>query len=365
MSFSLKSKAEEPQPESAADEDANPTQTINVTSADYLRVEKFKQTAKRTLLNKLTKINGEPAKIYILSPINNTELKNTDVLTSTIQKTIRTFDPSIDVRTNSFQMPALNLESFRLAMAKLGADISIVSILNNSSFEMYLYDKSTPTQIYAHTEPLSTAARYELTTEAATYYTKLLIRRMLYRYIKNQYYEMPRDDTAPILQSEIPRYIASPQSLEMVNREARSSFYISAGLGAAISKGVQSKYWNSNLVSGQLAVRVYDKLYLEGSLNMFAYNALTGSFKYLFSERESSFRLMAGLGFSYFLYDRQVLNWDQSNGQLQQQSYLVPSISLMLPISDVYLKAEAQFFVPFQAKNRYVLAVMPGLLFMF
>jgi len=37
----------------------------------------------------------------------------------------------------------------------------------------------------------------------------------------------------------------------------------------------------------------------------------------------------------------------------------------MLPISDVYLKAEAQVYIPFQTTSRYVLAIMPGILIMF
>jgi hypothetical protein len=340
-------------------------ENFNATSVESVRIERFKQTAKKILLSKLTTPEGEPAKIYVLKPINYTELTTLDPLVSTIQTSIQSYDPSINVKKSNHMMPSLTLESFRLALAKLGGDIVVTSVLNSSNFEMYLYDKKTPNQIYAHTEPLAAAARYELNTETATYYTKLLIRRTLYRYIKNQYYEMPRDDSPPILQSEIPRYVASAESLELINREARSHFYASAGLGAAISRGVKSKFWNSNLVSAQLAVLVYDKLYLEGSFNMFAYNAALGSLKYLFSNRDSSFRLMGGLGVSYFLGDRQVLNWDQSNGDLQKKYYVVPSISVMLPISDVYLKAEAQLYVPIQSTNRYVLAVMPGLLLMF
>ncbi|NBX69689.1 MAG: hypothetical protein EBR01_12080 [Proteobacteria bacterium] len=338
---------------------------FNANSAEAVKLDKFKQSAKRILMNKLSMPDGGNAKIHVLRPINYTDLKSIEPLRNTIQSSIEKYDPSISVSKTDQTLPSLTLESFRLAVAKLNTEIIIVEILNASNFEMYLYDKRTPTQIYAHTEPLSSAARYDLTTEAANYYTKLLIRRTMYRYIKNLYYEMPRDDSPPILQSEIPRYIASAASLEVVNREADSNFYLSAGLGAAISRGKEGKFWNSNLISGQIAVRIYDKLYLEGSLNMFAYNAITGSLKYLFYDRNKSFRLMAGIGGSYFLYDRQVLNWDQTNGGLQQNYYIVPSISAMLPISHVYLKAEAQLFIPYRASSRYVFAILPGVLVMF
>ena len=339
--------------------------SINVTSAEAMQIEQFKTSATQSLINKLTTSEGKSSKVYVLRPINYTSLKVINPITSLIKDTIQAYGSSINVSTSDSTMPSLTLESFRTIVAKLNTDIVIISVLTNNNFEMYLYDKRTPFQIYAHTEPLASAARNELTSEASLYYTRLLIRRTLYRFIKDQYYEMPRDDSSPILKSEIPRYIASAESLEMINREVRSHFYISAGLGAAISKGVTAKYWNSNLISGQLALRVYDKLYIETSLNMFAYNALSGSLKYLFSDRSSSFKWMFGLGFSYFLEDRQVLNWDQSNGNLQKKYYVVPSVSLMLPISDVYLKAEAQVYIPFKTTSRYVLAIMPGVLIMF
>lgn len=343
----------------------NSYENFGIASAEEIRLQLFKQSAKRILIEKLTKPDGDSAKIFVLKPINYTDLKTVEPIVSTIESSIQSYDPNIDVRISDQSMPSLTLESFRIAVAKLNTDIVVISVLNTSSFEMYMYDKRTPNQIYAHTEPLSSAARYELNNEAAVYYTKLLIRRTLYRFIKNQYFEMPRDDSPPLLQSEIPRYVASNQSLELINREARSHFYISAGLGAAISRGSRLKYWNSNLISGQVALRIYDKLYLEGSFNMFAYNAVLGSFKYLFSNRDSSFRVMAGLGFSYFLADRQVLNWDQTEGGLEKKYYVVPSVSLLLPISDIYLKAEAQIYIPYNTNNRFVIAVMPGLLYMF
>ncbi|MBM4317526.1 MAG: hypothetical protein FJ116_08610 [Deltaproteobacteria bacterium] len=349
----------------AEDSEDNVDENLGVASAEEIRLDLFKKAARRILNKKLTLPNGDSAKVYVLKPINYTDLKTVEPIVATIEGTIQSYDQNIDVRISDQTMPALTLESFRLAVAKLNAEIVIISVLNTSSFEMYMYDKRTPSQIYAHTEPLASAARYQLNTEAAVYYTKLLIRRTLYRYIRNQYYEMPRDDSPPLLQSEIPRYIASSQSLELINREARSHFYVSAGLGAAISRGSRAKYWNSNLLSGQLALRVYDKLYLEGSFNMFAYNAVVGSIKYLFSNRDSSFRIMGGIGFSRFLRDRQVLNWDQTEGGLENKSYIVPSVSLLLPIADIYLKAEAQVYMPFRTTNRYVFAVMPGLLFMF
>ena len=343
----------------------NSYQNFGVASAEEIRIQLFKQSAKRILKQKLSTPDGGSAKIVILKPINYTDLKTVEPIVSTIESAFQSYDTNIDVRISEQTMPSLTLESFRLAVAKLSSDIVVISVLNTSSFELYMYDKRTPNQIYAHTEPLSSAARYELNNEAAVYYTKLLIRRTLYRFIKNQYFEMPRDDSPALLQSEIPRYVASAQSLELINREARSHFYISAGLGAAVSRGSRLKYWNSNLISGQLAWRVYDKLYLEGSFNMFAYNAVLGSLKYLFSNRESSFRIMGGLGVSYLLKDRQVLNWDQTEGGLEKKYYIVPSVTLLLPISDVYLKAEAQIYVPYRTNNRFVIAVMPGLLYMF
>ena len=184
----------------ADDSDESQEENLGVASAEEIRLQLYKQSAKKILIKKLTKPDGDSVKISVLKPINYTDLKTVEPIVTTIENAIQSYDPNLDVRISDQSMPSLTLESFRLSVAKLSTDIVIISVLNTSSFEMYMYDKRTPNQIYAHTEPLSSAARYELTSEASTYYTKLLIRRTLYRFIRNQYYEMPRDDSPPLLQ---------------------------------------------------------------------------------------------------------------------------------------------------------------------
>jgi hypothetical protein len=94
-----------------ADEEAKEqkTENFNATSVESVRIERFKQTAKKILLSKLTTPEGESAKIYVLKPINYTELTTVDPLVSTIQTSIQSYDPSINLKKSNHMMPSLTL----------------------------------------------------------------------------------------------------------------------------------------------------------------------------------------------------------------------------------------------------------------
>lgn len=349
--------------EAQQNSDPNPTPATPKTSSQAEKLKRFKQAARARLISKLTNKNGTPASIYIMPPVDYTTLQNPEAITETIRRAIAVYDEKIDIKLGEYALKALTLEQFRRAMIHLDADVIIVPIMHATNFDIYLYDRRTPYQIYAHSEPIAGAAQHNLSKEAAQYYTKILVRRTLYRYIKNQYYELPRDNNPTVLQSEIPRYIASQTSLESVNREARTNFYASVSLGAALSSGTTNKLWNSNLFSFQFAYRPFERIYFESALEMSAYNIVVGSAKYLFSNKSDSYKLAAGLGLAY-TFNRKVLNWDQTNGIKHGTVFVSPSISILFPIIDVYLKAESRLFISPDAKN-YIFTIMPGILMMF
>jgi len=350
-------------PKLASAEGQLPNRMRRPASPEALRLARFKAAARKLLVRKLSNKDGSPAKIYVLPPIDYTTSKAKKAVMSTITKNIKAYDPIIEVKEGEFPLTAVTLEQFRKAIASNHADIIFVTVMYPSNFDMYLYDKRRPFQIYAHTEPISSVARYNLSNDAATYYTKLLVRRTLYRFIKNQYYELPRDNSNPILKSEIPRYIASKESLEKVNREMRTKFYAGMGIGAMMSVGAGSQTWNSNLLGFQAAYSFADSFYAEGAVELAAYNAVVGSIKYLFSNKQQSFKLTGGLGLSTVM-NQKTLNWDQTDSIPGGSIFAVPSLTFLYPIVDVYLKAETQLFIGLNNRN-YIFTVLPGVIVLF
>ena len=59
-------------------------QNFGVASAEEIRIQLFKQSAKRILKQKLSTPEGGSAKIVILKPINYTDLKTVEPIVSTI-----------------------------------------------------------------------------------------------------------------------------------------------------------------------------------------------------------------------------------------------------------------------------------------
>jgi hypothetical protein len=342
-----------------------PSQEGNQVAAspEAIRLSRFKAAARKRLTRKFTNKDGTPAKVFILPPIDYTTLQVPAVVTDTITRNIKLYNPSFNVREGKFPLPSVTLEGFRKAIASLKADIIIVTVMYPTNFDLYLYDRRTPFQVYAHTEPIANAAQYDLSRDAASYYTKLLVRRTLYRFIKNQYYELPRDNSPPVLQAEIPRFIASQETLEKINREMRTNLYASTGIGAALSRGPNGRFWNSNLFGIQAGYNFYEKFYAELGFQMFAYNTLVASAKYLFSNKQDTFKLMGGIGVS-MIADRKTLNWDQFDSVKPTAIFAVPSLTVLFPIVDVYLKAEGQAYIGINQRS-VILTVMPGLFVMF
>ena len=348
----------------------NPNQSLNIQSPqapstpEQQRLQRFKAAARSRLVKKLTGKRGTASPIVILPPFDYTNLQKPEVVTETIRKSIQVYDPKINIRLDSQKMSALNLEEFRKATNNLKSDVIVITVMHPTNFDLYLYDARTPFQIYAHSEPIAGAAQYELTKEAAQYYTKILVRRTLYRYIKNQYYELPREQTPLVLQAEIPRYLTSQESIERINREAHANFYAGVGLGAALSSGRQSgKYWNSNLVSLEVGYKILPDVFGGVGLDMSAYNVANVFGKYMVSDKQKFFKLSVGLSLGYSMW-RKTLNWDETDAIRNGTTLLAPSLCFLLPIQDVYLKAEGKAYIGLN-RRAIILTIAPGLLLQF
>jgi hypothetical protein len=323
------------------------------------KLAELKKQARGLLLNKLKTNENEWAKIFVLAPIDYTNLSSTEFFSEMVQETIEGYDKELEVKPSNYQLPAINLEQLRIAMATLQADILVISVVLSGNVDVYIYDRKNPIEIFGYSEGFVEGPQEKLEVEMAKHYSKNVLRKALFKYISNQPFELPRDNSAPILKLEIPRSIASYRTVEMINREATANFYGSIGWGATLSSGQSGKLWNSNLVSLQLGFNLYKDWYLEAAGEMSAYNIASGSLKYLVSNREEPLRFMVGIGGSIST-DRHTLDWDPTNDIKGTQIYAVPSASILLPISDVFLKLEAKAHLGVTTQSR-IFSIFPAI----
>lgn len=333
--------------------------SLSGTAEDSLkeRIYALQQKAKATLMAKLKKDEDNWVDIQVLPPIDYTNLASKDFVKDIVQETFKAYDPDIPVSGSSYKLKGMSLDMLRIAVASTKADLLVATIFLPSNVDVYIYDRRNPFQIFAQSEAFVEGNQEDLDVRMAEHYVKLAFRRCLFRYINDLPYELPRDGSPPVLQSEMPRVIASYQTVEMINREATSNFYASFNWGAAISNGKSDKLWNSSLISLELGAKLVGRLFVEAAAEVSAYNLAVGSLKYLVTERDQPFRFMFGLG-GAILSTRHTFDWDQSNDISGRQYYIVPNISVMFPISDVYLKLESRVFLN---RSTQIYTFMPGL----
>jgi hypothetical protein len=329
-------------------------------STDVEKEERKTGIAK--LVQKLTKKDGTPARIGVFRPLDYTTLKFEDIAQKTILASFERYG-KFDMHPVEDSPKSLTLEEFRRLMIKYRLDILVVSVLNPTNFDLFVYDRRTPYAIYAHSEVVPPEIQYRLDGPTVEEFVKADVRRCLYAYMQNQYYELPREEIRPLLTREVPRWIASLENYKMVNREILSRFYGSISVGAAVLVGSNGNSWNSNLVGLQFGARVLGDLYLEAALDLFSYNAAILSAKYMFTSKDNPFRFSLGLGAAQAI-NQHTLNWDQTYSQGSTGQYVVGSGALMFPIVDVYFKVESRTYVGLGGAPT-IFSVMPGIFLMF
>jgi len=316
----------------------------------------------KRLVKKLTREDGTPASIGVLTPLDYTTLNFGDLSRKTIIKSVQRYG-DFAIRSVPHELTALTLEEFRQVILKHKLDIVIVVVLKPTNFDLFMFDKRHPYQIYAHSEVLSEAVQYQLTEKVVEEYTKVIIRRTLYAFMQDQYFDLPREEATLLAQSEVPRWIAGSLSVASVNREITSRFYGSASVGAALAMGNDSRAWNSNMIALQAGFRLFDKFYFETAIDMFAYNAFVASLKYITLSKETPFRFSFGIG-GGTTFNKHTLNYDQNFTQGEGGKYIVPSVAMLIPIVDIHFKVETRLYVGLGGQ-RYIFAIAPGLAFFF
>lgn len=323
------------------------------------RLYNLQQKARTVLAEKLQRGERDWAEITVVKPINLSRLKETDFLHPIVEETLRSFNEDINVHESPYSPQGISLDMFRKAVAETRADLLVATVIMPGNIDFYIYDKRDPYKVFAQSEVFAEGVQEELRLDMAQFYAKQGFRRALFRYTSNQAYELPRDGSPPILQSEVPRFIASYQAVEMVNREVYSNFYAAVNWGGAMSRGQSGKFWNSSLISLELGANIFGRWYLEAAGEISAYNTAIGSLKYMVSDRDESIRLMFGVG-GAVLSNRHTFDWDQSNDIQGRQFYAVPSISVLFPISDVFFKVESRMLLGL-THNSQIFTFMPGI----
>lgn len=345
--------------ENSYPEQATPVvkQTENISS-EQQKLAKYKRAARKLLLSRLTDKDGKSLKIVILPPMDYTALQDPKLITDNIDRGVRMYDESLRIQKIDYKMKSLTLEQFRDVVTKFDAELLFVTVLHPNNFDMYLYDRRTPFQIYAHSEPIATASQYELNSEIANYYSKVLVRRTLYRFLKQQSYSLPRDETPPLLKAELPRFVASKESLLTVNSESTSPFMAQVGLGAAFSKGVTSQIWNSSTLALQIGYRVLNKTFVKVGFEISAYNTIMGGVTRVFSGKGSLFKTELGISVAQTLSSK-TLDWDRTDSIQSGTMHVVPNISLVVPIMDISFRMDSQLFIGIDGKT-LIYTLIPG-----
>ncbi len=325
-------------------------------------VSDMKQAALAILAQKLMGPDGHPVSIALLAPTDATASKVGPTVSETLRTLIAGYGiENVHVRPN--HLKSLTMLQLRKALKDNNVDIVMVPYLQNTSFDLYLYDRRTPYALYAHSQPLPEVAQLNLTAGSAAPLARVLLRRTLYRYVHDQYFELPREESSPFLEAEIPRWIASSESISKANRDNESRFYASVTLGAAVSVGVEQAMWNSNLLGLQLGYRPFSRVYFEAAARTFSYNALSGSVKYQFMGKDSPLRLSIGAGLAY-VTDRKVWAQDQTAGIKDTSSFAVAGATLQFPVGDVYLVIDGDAFGSLNGKD-FIFTIAPGLMVTF
>lgn len=331
-----------------------------VSSSVPTQQPEVKKPLRQQLVDRFTKRDGSKATITIFSsdkslrPLGNH-------FDASVETAFRSYG-TLDVKREQFSLPAITIEEFRFTMARFNVDVLVIPVVNKDSVDLYLFDRRTPYQLYAHTEALPPGGE-AAPEKTARDVTRLLVRRLLFRYLHNQYFELPREESVPVLQAEIPAWVASQESLNLINRELVSRFYVSTTLGAAVNLSRSGQLWHSNLFGFQAGIRLWDKYYLEFQLASFSYNVMAATFRRTFINRDSPFRVNVGLGFAFVTRDK-VWNLDQTIGLGRYSYFFVSGVSLLFPIGEIYLKSELQMFIS-PSFNQFIWTYMPGIQFHF
>lgn len=323
--------------------------------------KRARQSGLSRLRKKLTGRDGKSVRIGIISPMDSTNLNVSDEVTQLVSATFAKYG-NFEVVKLKYKIAGISLEELRKVLVRAKLDVVTLSVIKPTNIDFFLYDRRKPYEIYAHSEVVPEEAQFRITKENIFDYVNLAMRRTLYQYLQDQGVELPRGESKPVLTAEIPAWIVSPRTFQLMNREMTSRFYAGLSLGGSFSIG--DGVGASNLAGIQFGVRAIDDLYVEASFTSSAYNmaALTG--KYIFVNRDSAFRTVLGLGFAFQTIEHTIA-LEQPLTQPGWRWYAGPTAGFIFPVGDLHFKLETQAWIGLGQGAGAIFNVAPGIFLMF
>ena len=314
------------------------------------------------LRKKLTTPRGNSIRIGILRPLDNT---TENASNGVVQNIIATFSRygTYNAELVNQKINGISLQELRRVISQAKVDLLVVTVLKPTNVDVFLYDRRTPYRIYAHSEILPDEVQYRVGKNELEEYAKIAMRRALYNYLQELGVELPRETSRPVLNADIPTWIISPRTFKLINRELSSRYYVNLGVGGSIASG---KGFTSSSDMGiiQAGVRVYENFYAQLSEGFCAYNLISLSGQYMFTNKDSPFRTMVGLGVSYQTPDHS-LTVEPDKTQRDYSWYVMGTAAVIFPIVEVHIKIEAQILYGFGEENGMFLNLGPSLFLMF
>lgn len=316
------------------------------------------------LVRKFTLPNGKMARIVFLRPINYVTPAVSDIVLATMHKAFSRYG-DFNIVVKDTKLDSLTLEGFRSVVGRVKADVIFVTVLKPTHFDLFVFDRRSPYFVFYHSEvhPEEKSRPVGITEELVVDQTRVLLRRGLYLYLTNQYYELPRAGREVVMESQIPRWMASTEMVESVNSTMNRRFYSAASIGGSLTATSDSRSWAGGLFGFQVGVRPYGAFHVEVAYEVFAYNLLLATVRYNVSNKYSSFQIMPGLGAAY-LTQRKAIEIDRNLTLHKNHYYLAPSVVAVMPLGDLYFKIESQLLVALTG-DRFALNFLPGLMFQF
>lgn len=317
------------------------------------------------LKSKFRTKHGSQVRIFLFPSLQETDLKSTEAINIGIEKALARLD-NLNVTRSNLKVTGLSLENFQRVVAKTGADILLMPSAKPAKWDLLLYDRRNPYQVVLQSEILTESFRNNPTEVAKNNMTQNLVTALLHQYATNETFDLPREASKPILQTDIPRWMASTNLMKSVNREMRSRYYLSASIGGIVTKGYEERDSNSSLLAVQLGYRPLNSvshLIVEVAGEMFNYNAMLVGLKYFIQSKSTTARFYVGLAYAY-VTARKTLSLDPSGGGGglgRASNYLVPSLAMVAPIGDILIKAEAQYFTSIDERSNVLFSFLPGI----
>jgi hypothetical protein len=306
-------------------------------------------------------------RIGVLLPLDYTSLYVSQAAGKSLTRAISRYGSPQVTFVDDF-IESLTLEEFRRIVIRHNIDILIIAVIKPYNADVFLFDKRTPYDLYTSNQSVAKESVDHLTPEVVLKYVDATLASTLQGYILDQRYELPRAVSQESVDRNVQRLVATDALLTTVNKELASKFYFSVATGGAIGiagAAGQSALDAFDIVTLEGGWRLNKTWYIEASLDMFSYNTLGISAKYVTTNNlEVPYRLEFGFGPAIGI-DQSTIAFDPDIPPGAGAQFLTGSATVLFPTMDIYLKIETKLYVALGGGAKTFFTVTPGLTLFF